>query len=75
MPNKSSPKSSSHLQILKPYILVFSCLIIGISSIALLILTVAAAFIAPMLAIFPFSAFVLTLRMSYGLARLLISGA
>lgn len=59
-------------QQLKPYILAFMCLLIGMASIACLCLTVAATFTSPKLAILPFSTFVLTLRMAYGLAQMLI---
>lgn len=65
--------SNEAIQQLKPYILAFTCLLIGAASIACLCLTVAATFANPKLAFLPFSAFVLTLRMAYGLARMLIA--
>jgi hypothetical protein len=67
-------KPPSHLQLIKPYILVFACLMIGMASIGCLILSVIAALSSrPYLATLPFSAFVLTLRMAYSLARMLIA--
>ena len=75
MGEKNSQKTHPHLQLIKPYILVSAVLIIGGASLCSLIMTVVAAMSPrPYLAPLPFSAFIMTLRMAYGLARQLISG-
>lgn len=73
-PSRMTTGSASHLAALNPYILVFACLLIGGSSVILLILSGIAAFTQYKLASIPFfGGFVLTLRMLFSLAKLIIA--
>jgi hypothetical protein len=73
-PSRTTANSASHLATLSPYILVFACLLIGGSSVVLLMLSVIAAFTQYKLTSIPFFAgFALTLRMVFSLAKQIIA--
>ena len=67
-------ESASNLATEKSYILVFACLLIGVFSVILLLLSIIAAFTQSKLVSIPFfGGFVLTLRMVFSLAKQLIA--
>jgi hypothetical protein len=73
-PPRKTDNSASHLATLSLFILVFACLLIGGSSVILLILSVIAAFTHYKFASIPFfGGFVLTLRMAFSLAKQIIA--